>query len=81
MAVKKKIDRIVFFLNTTLTERDYNRFGVKIFKKDFDIKKYEFDDHLYRFQKNEDTSEYTRLFRKFYREKLGIVLSDVVGQE
>ena len=32
-----QIKRIVFLLNTTLDKRDYDRFGVDIFKEDFDI--------------------------------------------
>ena len=42
------------------------------FKKDFDINQYKFDDKTYRIYKNENLSTYSKLYRQFYREKLGI---------
>jgi len=41
------ISRIIFFLNTSLEEKDYYRFGVDILKKDLDILFIDFTKYLY----------------------------------
>ena len=72
MAILRRFTRIVYFLNTTLTERDYNRFGIKILKKDFDLLFVDFTKYLYPLvkkdtykQKNNIGYKYIKIINKY----------------
>ena len=46
-----------------------------VFKSRFDIEEYNFDDKAYMFVEQEDMTDYIKLTRKFYKEKMGIILN------